>query len=514
VTFAVKGLSMKKVFVFCTLIALTIVACANSQKFDDTDGGGTPEAGSSTCTPGQVICGGACSDPKKDPDNCGACGNACKQGELCSMGSCATSCAGGSTACGGGGDGGGGMRYCANLQSDNADCGACGNKCGPLDVCTQGKCANTCVFGQSKCGGDGGPSYCVNTQTDNANCGACDVVCAQGEVCSQGKCSATCAMTQTKCTVNNQTYCANLQSDNANCGMCGKQCGALEVCSNGACGSTCVMGQTKCTVNNQNYCANLQTDNANCGSCGTQCGVLEVCTGGMCTSQCTMGQTKCNVNNQNYCANLQTDNANCGMCGKQCGQLEVCVNGGCSSSCINGQTKCTVNNQTYCANLQTDNANCGNCGTQCTNSQSCQAGVCQNVSTYTYSQAFVGNQIPSAQCTAWQTFIAGLQSSYNGMTISGSNAPSYTCNDPMITSNMAAALKNVTAYTAVCNGHTWSNCNRYNDELWLDPPAQCSGANCPSPGVILRACIGNTNWGGVNTATCGAPSQTMTLTFF
>src|SRR5581483_1580826 len=189
---------MRQFFVVCIFLT---AACANSKQFDDSDASLPDGGGTSACTPGQVICGGACSDPKKDPDNCGACGNACKQGELCSMGTCVTACAGGSTACGADG----GMRYCANLQSDNSDCGACGSKCGPLDVCTAGKCANTSVFGQSKCGGDGGPAYCVSTQTDNANCGACDVKCAQGEVCSQGKCGSSCAMTQTKCTINNQT---------------------------------------------------------------------------------------------------------------------------------------------------------------------------------------------------------------------------------------------------------------------------------------------------------------------
>jgi hypothetical protein len=78
---------------------------------------------------------------------------------------------------------------------------------------------------------------------------------------------------------------------------------------------------------------------------------------------------------------------------------------------------------------------------------------------------------------------------------------------------MATALKNQTAYTAVCNGHTWSNCNRYNDELWIDPPSQCSGSNCPSPGYILRACIGNVNWGGIKGPTCGGANQSITLSF-
>ena len=60
----------------------------------------------------------------------------------------------------------------------------------------------------------------------------------------------------------------------------------------------------------------------------------------------------------------------------------------------------------------------------------------------------------------------------------------------------------------------WTNCNRYNDELWIDPPSTCSGANCPNPGYLLRACFGSANiWGSVKGNTCSAPTQTITLSF-
>src|SRR5205807_9546976 len=36
---------------------------------------------------------------------------------------------------------------------------------------------------------------------------------------------------------------------------------------------------------------------------------------------------------------------------------------------------------------------------------------------------------------------------------------------------------------------------------------------CPSPGYVVRPDIANVNWGGVNTATCSGPSQTMTVSF-
>src|SRR4029079_3943313 len=35
-----------------------------------------------TCSPGQDLCGGACTDLTKDPANCGKCSNPCAVGEV------------------------------------------------------------------------------------------------------------------------------------------------------------------------------------------------------------------------------------------------------------------------------------------------------------------------------------------------------------------------------------------------------------------------------------------------
>src|SRR5262249_11129010 len=105
--------------------------------------------------------------------------------------------------------------------------------------------------------------------------------------------------------------------------------------------------------------------------------------------------------------------------------------------------------------------------------------------------------------------------SYSAVKISGTNDSSgQFCNNPAVATGLALALKNKADYQGMCNGHLWTNCNRYEGEVWLDPPTLCSGSNCPNPGYILRPCIGNLNWGGVNTNTCPGPSQTMTLTFY
>ncbi|MFM9945142.1 MAG: PKD domain-containing protein [Bacteroidia bacterium] len=141
--------------------------------------------------------------------------------------------------------------------------------------------------------------------------------------------------------------------------------------------------------------------------------------------------------------------------------------------------------------------------------------------TRTFTQTYTNGQPSTAQCTAWSAFIATLSSSgnYTKMTIKGTyDATGISCTDKTIITAFVAAVKTggtTTYMSSLTNGHYWSICNRYSGEIWIDPPALCSGSNCPNPGYILRPCIGgtNTNWGGVNTATCGAPTQVMTIEF-
>src|SRR4051812_18605302 len=87
-------------------------------------------------------------------------------------------CLGTSTMCG---------DTCANLVSDNDNCGACGNACGTGEVCDNSQCTavvGECPTGQMSCSGT-----CKDTQVDSNNCGACDVACATGYTCGAGVCS-------------------------------------------------------------------------------------------------------------------------------------------------------------------------------------------------------------------------------------------------------------------------------------------------------------------------------------
>jgi hypothetical protein len=93
-----------------------------------------------------VRCGDTCVGTQTDPKNCGSCGSACTQGNVCVAGSCM--CPAGAVTCNG---------ACTFLAGDPANCGACGNACGAGNVCSNGNCF-ACT------GGDAGtPSQCERT---------------------------------------------------------------------------------------------------------------------------------------------------------------------------------------------------------------------------------------------------------------------------------------------------------------------------------------------------------------
>ena len=238
-----------------------------------------------SCDTTEALCNGQCADLQTDTENCGKCGTQCPAAQACVKGACSTQCPAGNSMCTG--DGGGGK--CLNLKTDNKNCGKCGLACPSGQVCNGGACSGTCgdsKSGQVVCGADGGPTYCANLQNDNKNCGACGSPCASDQVCVNGSCRGSCTQAQTKCGGDGgPTYCANLSTDNANCGACGKSCGTLTSCIDGACVAQCTSNQLTCTPDGGTpYCTDSLSDNANCGACGNVCPSNKpVCAGGSCS---------------------------------------------------------------------------------------------------------------------------------------------------------------------------------------------------------------------------------------
>jgi len=97
-------------------------SCVNNVQTCTLCGGDTVTRSCGTsvvCAPGLTNCGGTCKNLSLDSFNCGACGQTCSGGMICTGGGCA--CPPGLTNCGG---------TCANLATDPMNCGACGANCG------------------------------------------------------------------------------------------------------------------------------------------------------------------------------------------------------------------------------------------------------------------------------------------------------------------------------------------------------------------------------------------------
>ncbi len=190
-------------------------------------GDGTPDA-TAPCTTG-TVCGGACVDLRNDDANCGACGTKCGAGTACKAGQCVLTCGAKLTACGG---------ACVDVQSDDANCGGCGNPCGAGTACVGGQCATLCGSATNTaivlCGG-----VCTDTSYDPNNCGGCGKKCnganATNTTCGGGQCGVICAAGFADCNGDPSDGCEeNLTTSTANCGGCGQAC-TVGACSAGQC---------------------------------------------------------------------------------------------------------------------------------------------------------------------------------------------------------------------------------------------------------------------------------------
>lgn len=101
--------------------------------------GGTGNGGSGGSAPActnaaEILCSGACVDPKTSEQHCGGCGKVCSNGQQCENSSC--QCAGDLDLC---------SNACVNTDTDEQNCGTCGTKCTSGQTCESGKCTGGVV---------------------------------------------------------------------------------------------------------------------------------------------------------------------------------------------------------------------------------------------------------------------------------------------------------------------------------------------------------------------------------
>ncbi len=185
----------------------------------------------------------------------------CGTGMFCDgAGTCAAACSGGETWC---------SDSCANLMTDDLNCGMCGKVCPGTSSCVSGSCECT-GSGELLCS-----SSCIDVESDVSNCGSCGNACSppseagSSAICEDGKCGA----------------CGAYSQD-----CCGTSCGSGFVCAAGTC--DCQVGNHYCSSGNAaGSCADDQDIN-NCGPTCADCNqpnAQPACVNDACANTCPAG---------------------------------------------------------------------------------------------------------------------------------------------------------------------------------------------------------------------------------
>jgi hypothetical protein len=324
---------------------------------------------------------------------------------------------------------------------------------------------------------------------------------------------------------------ADLATNRFHCGSCTNACASGQSCVDGGCVPDCNAPLIKCE--GADVCVDLTNDLQHCGGCGTVCSQVDAggyeagdpvddggeagapswtygtltCANSSCQVVCPQGTTECG----GLCFDMSRNRDHCGTCNNACASNENCSVGKC---CKGATVACGG----HCADLSRDMNHCGDCTTTCSSqSEFCSQGQC--VPANVYQAAFQGNITAhsSSQCTDWQTWLGNLTGPYNGIVLRGlvadagpDAAPTErSCVGPQANA-LCQALKNGTATNVTCgDAGSWAT-GTYNTSVGVAAQST-TVSTCTNPGYVARPCTTNTYWGGVGTATCPGPSQTISV---
>lgn len=134
----------------------------------------------------------------------------------------------------------------------------------------------------------------------------------------------------------------------------------------------------------------------------------------------------------------------------------------------------------------------------------------------TFSESFSGGVAPTTQCASWDAFRKSLSASkvYSKITVKGSlDAIGVSCSEPGISGPRAdaicQALRTGTAIGMPCGSNSWSVSVGCGGAGVISLVVNLGGCACET-GFSIHPCSTSANWGGIG-ATCGAPSQTLTV---
>ena len=460
-----------------------------------------------SCDPNRADCNGdtndGCETDLLTLENCGACDRLCDPPNgvgACSAGACIIqACLPGFGDCNGDP-----LDGCETNVRDNVDnCGACGQPCKDNHAlgrsCSQGLCVPTCESGWRNCNGphagdqDDGCERDVYTLT---SCGDCDAACAPNHAaatCPLGVCvMGACDPGWADC--DHLLGCErNIASDANNCGGCDNHCliadNSSSACNQGTCVINCYAGWGNCNGTLLDGCE-VDTNHSaiHCGACGHACQdpahASSYCDGS-CKFACDAGWDDCNAQGSDGCEADLSLPAHCGACANACPQrphaTRTCDQGTCGFTCDSGWADCNGQAADGCESNLGAVTTCGTCNVACSSpphgSATCNAGACG----FTCNAGFADcNGQATDGCEVSLSLPSNCGACGNNCVVGPNGTPSCV--------NGACAVSCTTG---------WANCNQdLSDgcEADLAVPAHCGSCSnpCPTPAHATATCASGT----------------------
>ncbi|MBI5536952.1 MAG: hypothetical protein HY898_29800 [Deltaproteobacteria bacterium] len=362
-----------------------------------------PDQCSPTCVLPYLNCNGNIVDgcevnAATDPDNCGACGNACVFGAQCIGGTCV--CPPGTADC----DGVASNGCETDISTDPLHCGTCLKTCAAHQDCAVSVCK--CAAGFADCDNQPGNGCEVDTTVDGQNCGTCGTVCSLNQACTQSACK--CVTGFLDCDA--QPGCEATSTSVSTCGACNVQCQLpTPLCGPSGCTNVCPGGETLCGTS----CIDTTSDPLNCGGCNVAVGPHQHCAASQIV--CDTGWGDCDGLTTNGCEETLTTDTHCGACTTVCKPGAVCSAGTCECAATTpldcGPSCAACCNDTQCADSD-----------PCT-TNTCNGGVCESAACS--QKCCVGGCF---QCCVTSDCGGGVQTCSGGVCIAGCDTGMTACN--------------------------------------------------------------------------------------
>jgi hypothetical protein len=131
---------------------------------------------------------------------------------------------------------------------------------------------------------------------------------------------------------------------------------------------------------------------------------------------------------------------------------------------------------------------------------------------FVYEQPFSTGNVStnSNQCRAWNTFTSQLQGTFNFVRLYGSRSQQGVSCTGAGANTLCNALRTQSTVSVSCNGLQWSVRNCGDGYGISADPSEANACSC-STNYTVRPCIGNDNWGGINSSACDSSTQTLAV---